>query len=179
MEIENLDLVPKQTRLSCNLHAAFEAEPLECGINHPAEEIIAKALQSPENRQVVDQLESLSLDAKRPGFAASVLRCIGRQVNPGTASWRAGLVRAGLAADNAELRDAAVQTAESWDDRNLTRILISHRETEPWLRNYIRDVIKDLEERPDHRKTEKPSGHQGTRTRLKNEYFPAHPAEKS
>ena len=179
MKIENPDPMPKQTRLSRSLHAAFEAEPLEYGIDHPAEEIIAKALQSPENRQALERLESLSLDAKRPGFAASVLRCIGRQVNPGTPSWRAGLVRAGLAADNAEIRDAAVQAAESWDDRNLARILRSHRETEPWLRKYIRDVIKDLEERPDHGKTEKPSGHRGTRTRAKNEFFSAHPAEKS
>ena len=99
MKIENPDSTTKQTRLSHSLHAAFEADPLEDAmINHPAEEIIAKALRCPKDQWILEWLENFSLDAKRPSFAASVLRCIGRQVTPGTALWRAGLVRAGLAA---------------------------------------------------------------------------------
>ena len=135
---------PKQAQLSYRLYAALEAEPVENGMNHPAEEIIAEALRHPEDRQVLECLENLSLDAERPGTAAAVLRCVGRQQNPASPSWRAGLVRMGLASENVEIRDAGAQAAESWGGREMAEILREHRETEPWLRNYILDVIKDL-----------------------------------
>lgn len=60
---------PKQAQLWYMLHAAFEAEPLENGMDHPAEEIIAEALRHPEDRQVLECLENLSLDAEHPSFA--------------------------------------------------------------------------------------------------------------
>lgn len=150
-------LTAKQAQLWNHLHAAFEADPLEGGTSHPAEQIIAKALRSPEDRKALDWLGSFSLDPERPSFAASVLRCLGRQESPGTNSWRANLVRAGLDVDDVQIRDAAVQAAESWGDRGLAEILRSHRETEPWLRRYIMDVISDLEERPGLEKARKPS----------------------
>lgn len=172
MKNENPDPKPKQTQLSHSLHAAFEADPLEDGMNHPAEQIIMKALQSSEDQQVLKWLENFSLDAKHPSFAASVLRCLGRQPSPGTDSWRARLVRAGLASDNAEIRDAAVQAAELWGNRALAKILRLHRETEPWLHEYIQNVIKDLEEQPGFKKTKKPSGVGGLPRRRKTKVFP-------
>ena len=137
---------PKRAQLRYRLHAAFEAEPLEDGMDHPAEQIIKEALRFSENRQILDWLKDFSLDTERPSFAASVLRCLGRQTNQGTYSWRAELVRRGLAVDSVEIRDAAVRAAESWGDRGLASILKSHHESESWLREYILDVINDLEE---------------------------------
>lgn len=137
---------PKQTQLLHRLHAAFEAEPLEDCMGHPAEQIIKKAFHSLKNQQIFDWFEDFSLNIERPSFAASVLRCLGRQSNLGTSFWRAGLVRKSLAIDNIEIRDAAVQAVESWGDPNLADILRSHDETEPWLRNYILGVISDLGE---------------------------------
>ena len=136
----------KQIELLNKLFATFETDPLEDGMNHPAEQIIKKTLQSSEDRQVFDWFKNFSLDTERPSFAASILRCLGRQTNPGTYSWRAELVRRGLAVDNVEIRDATVQAAESWGDQELVSILISHHETEPWLRQYISDVVDDLGE---------------------------------
>jgi len=138
--------IPKRVRLWHRLLAAFEAEPLEDGMNHPAEQIIRQAFQFSEGPQIFDWFESFSLDAGRPSFAASVLRCLGRQTNLGTDLWRARLVRAGLTVDNVEIRDAAVQVAESWGGQELVEILRSHNEPESWLREYIWDVINDLEE---------------------------------
>ncbi len=134
----------EQMRLSNKLLAAFEADPLEDGMNHPAERIIRKALS--ENQQIFDWFKFFSLDEDRPSFAASVLRCLGRQTKLGTYSWRAELVRRGLAIDNVEIRDAAVQAADSWGDQELASILRSHYEAEPWLREYILNVINDLGE---------------------------------
>ena len=136
----------RQAQLLYRLHAAFESEPFEDGMDHPAEQIIKRALQSSENQQVFDWFENFSLDMEHPSFAASILRCLGRQTNLGTSSWRARLVRKTLAVGNVEIRDAAVQATESWNDPELVEILRSHNEIEPWLYEYILSVINDLGE---------------------------------
>lgn len=130
-------------RLANELHAAFEAEPLEDGMSHPAELVIEKALQSMEGAPVLDWLKSLCLDVKHPAFSASVLRCLGRQTDPGDSEWRYELVREALSLDNVEIRDAAVQSAELWDDKNLADVLESHNENEPWLCEYIEEILKN------------------------------------
>ena len=136
----------ERERLANRLWMAFATDPLEDGMFHPAEEIIGEALQSTEDKPVLDWFRIFSLDAERPSFAASVLRCLGRRTPMGTSPWRVELVRDGLAMDDVEIRDAAVQAAESWGDRNLTGVMKAHREAESWLREYIEDVISDLGE---------------------------------
>ena len=128
------------------LHAAFETEPLEDGMYHKAEDIIGQVLQAGKDARILEWLRDFSLDDTQPVFAASVLRCLGRQEHLGTSSWRSELVRDALALDDVEIRDAAVQAAELWDDREILPVLKSHSEPEPWLRDYIFDVINDLGE---------------------------------
>ena len=135
-----------QARLANKLHAAFEAESLEDGMHHKAEDIIGQAFQSGEDPRILEWLRDFSLDDTQPSFAASVLRCLGRQEHLGTSSWRSELVRDALALDDVEIRDAAVQAAELWDDREILPVLKSHSEPELWLRNYISDVINALGE---------------------------------
>ena len=135
-----------QERLTTKLQVSFEDSPLEDGMGHPAEGIIAEALRPAKDQRILVWLKALCTDASRPSFAASVLRCIGRQEGVGTISWRVELVRDGLAVDNVEIRDAAVQAAESWGSSDFLQVLKSHSEPEPWLRQYILDVIQDLEE---------------------------------
>lgn len=129
-------------RFEYSLYAAFETEPFEDGMDHPADEIIADALSSGDEQSILAWLRERSLDAGRPGFAASVLRCLGRQYDPGTEAWRAALVRDALAVDNVQIRDAAVQAAEQWADPGLIDVLASHRDTEQWLAEYIDMVVK-------------------------------------
>ena len=133
-----------QRHLAAKLWSSFEDYPIEDGMEHPAEKIIAEALLSAKEQHVLDWLSAFCIDASQPSFAASVLRCIGRHNNAGTVSWRVGLVRDGLTADKVEIRDAAVQAAESWGDSDLLDVLRSHSEPEPWLQQYIFDVIDDL-----------------------------------
>ncbi len=134
----------EQMRFSNKLHAAFETEPLEDGMHHKAENIIEQALQSDEDERIFDWLKDFSLDDTQPAFAASILRCLGRQEYLGTSLWRSELVRDALALDDVEVRDAAVQAAELWGDHEILPVLKSHSEPEPWLRDYISDVIDDL-----------------------------------
>ena len=52
----------KQARLVNKLHAAFEAEPLEDGMHHKAEDIIGQVLQSREDQRILEWLRAFSLD---------------------------------------------------------------------------------------------------------------------
>ncbi len=133
-----------QEHLAVKLWASFEDNPLEDGMEHPAEGFIAEALQPAKDQRILDWLRDLCADASHPSFAASVLRCLGRHGQVGSASWRVGLVRDGLAMDSVEIRDAAAQAAESWGGSELLDVLRTHYEPEPWLRQYISDVIDDL-----------------------------------
>ncbi len=134
----------EQERLAAMLRSAFETEPFEDGKDHPADQIIEDALRSTEDQRILDWLSAFSLDAAHPSFASSVLRCLGRQAHIGTAAWRAGLVRNALAMVDIEIRDAAVQAAESWGGREIVEVLISHDEPEQWLRECIPEIIDDL-----------------------------------
>lgn len=134
----------EQEQFEAKLATAFESDPLEDGKTHLAEQIIGKALRSSEGQRVLGWLRIFSLDVEYPSFAASVLRCLGRQASPGTASWRAGLIRTGLNMENVEMRDAVVQAVESWGEQDLVDVLRTHHEPEPWLREYIQNVIDDL-----------------------------------
>lgn len=140
------DVERKQVRLANKLHATFKTEPLEDGMYHKAEDIIEQALQSRKDHRILEWLRDFSLDTAQPVFAASVLRCLGRQEYPRTRSWRSELVRDALALDDVEIRDAAVQAAELWGDSDIVPVLKSHSEPESWLRDYISDVIDDLGE---------------------------------
>ncbi|MDE0447231.1 MAG: hypothetical protein OXH96_11205 [Spirochaetaceae bacterium] len=126
------------------LSAAFEAQPVEDGVGHPAEQILERALNTGEQAAVLDVVSALCVDTARPGFSAATLRCLGRLTNPGSSVWRAALVRGALAHSDVEVREAAVQAVESWDGTDLIDLLQVHREGEPWLAEYVREVTQDL-----------------------------------
>ena len=139
-------MIEKKNKLAISLYSAFEAKPFENGMDHPADQIIENALCSTKDQHILEQFGALCLDIERPSVASSILRCLGRQTDIGNAAWRAGLVRDALAMADIEIKDAAVHAAESWGGAEIVDILISHNEPEPWLRDYIREVIDDLGE---------------------------------
>ena len=130
--------------LEASLHRDFDAETLEDCIFHAAETTIAEALNKGHTNQVLDFLGGICLDAQRPGFASSVLRCLSRQGMVGTAAWRVKLVRAGLASDSLPIRDAAVAAAEEWGDEPMRAILAKHSDPVYWLDSYIQKVVAGL-----------------------------------
>ena len=135
----------EEERLAYRLRMAFEIEPFEDGMDHPADQIIENALRSSGSQSILDWLSAFCLDTERPNLASSVLRCLGRQTHIGTDAWRAQLVRNALATDDIEIRDAAVQAAESWGGREVVNVLMLHNEPESWLQEYILEVIDDLQ----------------------------------
>ena len=133
-------------RLVIKLWSSFANEPVEDGMEHPAEKIMDEAMQFSPNRLMLAWLKQICTDVSCPSFAASVMKCLARQHAPGSVHWRADVVQSGLAANDIEIRDAAVQAAEEWADNGLVEVLRSHEEEETWLQNYISDVIEDLSE---------------------------------
>ena len=142
----NLPSSDEKERFLNSLCATFEVEPLESGFDHPSEGIMHEAMQSMMEEHVLEWLWPLSLDPQHPNLAASVLRCLGRLDRPGTMLWRANLICRALEVDEPEIRDAAVQAAESWGGKAVVAVLEAHIEPLPWLDDYIRDVIEDLGE---------------------------------
>ena len=140
------DLIEKQNKLAIWLYSAFEDEPFENGMDHPADQIIEDALRCARDERIFKQFGALCLDIQRPSFASSILGCLGRQTDIGNAAWRAGIVRDALATDDIEIRDAAVHAAEFWGGTEIADALISHNEPVPWLQDYIREVVDDLAE---------------------------------
>jgi hypothetical protein len=74
-----------------------------------------------------------------------------RQRNPpkvylvDTTYLRTCILRQTLRSPSVEVRDAAVQAAELWADSDSLRCLREQRETTPWLADYIKKVVRDLE----------------------------------
>ena len=64
-------------RFRDRLHASLEAEPLEDGMDHPAESAIAAALDSEDSDTVLRWIRSTCLDTSSPAFAAAVFVCVG------------------------------------------------------------------------------------------------------
>ena len=135
-----------RAELERHLRYSFDRQPFEDGFDHPAENIIQAALQTSDQQVVLEWLRSFALDTEHPVFAATTLRCLGRVENLGTPSWRTEVVRAGLKMDDIEMRDAAMQAAENWGDRELVGVLQAHTESNSLLRRYVEDVIRDLSE---------------------------------
>ena len=142
----------ERDRLKCRLWISFEHDVLEDGMGHPADQIIESALKSPDPA-VLAWLREFSLGRDNPWFASSVLKCVGRQPDPGTSEWRAGLVKDALAADDLEMRASAVDAAGEWldtwnvpaeeTDKRLVGVLEEHAEQDEWLAGYIRDLIEE------------------------------------
>ena len=141
MKTSNQD---RKRELEEKLSLSLEETPFEDGINHPAESIIDRALQSIDEQTLCTWLKEFAVDVDRPTFAAEVLRCLSRS-GIGSNVWRTEVVQACLAVGDIQMRDAAIQAAESWGGSHFCRVLRDHVEPVTWLRCYSDEVVKDLE----------------------------------
>ena len=140
----SVDTLSEKTLLFHELHADFVAEPVETGMAHEAERTLSRALSNDSNKHPLDWLLEFCTDVDRPSFASSILRCLANLDSPGTPNWRVNLVRDALHTGNVDIKEAAVRAVEHWGDSELVKVLSSHQEDVPWLRDYIEGVIDDL-----------------------------------
>ena len=121
------------------LRAAIEAEPVEDGTSHPGERIIAETVAANEAEGFVSAL----LEVAPNSLQASMLRLLGRGPVQ-DASLRRRVIEAGLSSEDVQIRDAAVQAVESWEDADCIELLRQHEEPVKWLADYMQDVIANF-----------------------------------
>lgn len=122
---------------------AFDAEPFEAGMTHPAQGILAEALEGSVSPVILDAIRAGCVSDEERVGVADLLRCLARLASPGTEEWRTDLIRDALTSDDLEVRDAALEAADAWQDRGLLRVLQSHREPIAFLREEIAALIRD------------------------------------
>lgn len=135
----------RSQHLEFKLLIAFDETFIEDGVSHPAEQILDEALHSAHSEFALSWLRALFLNVDRPLFTSSVLRCLGRR-QPGNDEWRAEIVRLAIESNDVEVRDAAVQAAESWGGSEIRSVLQRHTEEITWLRTYINEVVENIVE---------------------------------
>lgn len=130
----------EQARSLAAVIAAIDDEPVEDGVCHRVEPALAAHL---EQHGVAGLVEQATRGAV-PSRSASLLRLLGRMARiEGNVKRR--LVTEGLASAHVEVRDAAIQAVESWEDPELVGLLRQHRDSIAWLDDYAQRVADDLE----------------------------------
>ena len=140
------DFEATRPRFSASLKALLEEEPLEDGMTHKAEGLIRDGLTQ-FGAPFSHWLEDLVRDAQTSEMAVGVLRCLGRLPLAMLRGWGHALVLSCLGSPSIEVRDACVRALECWGGNDAVEALRSHRETVPWLADYVRRIIRDLERR--------------------------------
>lgn len=130
--------------LADRLTEAFRASPLADGEAHPADDIIAAFLDSDAGEDYPSDLETIIFQHQDAGLVAATLQCAARFEPPWSDDRKTNLVRSALQASDVGVRDAAVRAAESWLCPDIVTTLERHQDTEPWLQEYIREVIADV-----------------------------------
>ena len=127
LEAESL---PTTSLFETRLRSAFENDPLEDGIRHPAERLVREEFHGGNASVSMSIAKSLALNFEDPGMATSMLQCLGRIRGLGNEQWRASIIRNALAALDVAIRDAAVEAAEAWGDEHIAEMLSDHLQYE-------------------------------------------------
>ncbi|HEC31518.1 MAG TPA: hypothetical protein ENI41_03395 [Deltaproteobacteria bacterium] len=137
----------EDTLFALDIISAINAEPVEDGFSHPAEELLKKSLaRSPQ--KTFSWLYNTVHYERNIGIVASILKCLGRVKPIDRGDWIIHIARAALEHHDVEVRDAAVQMLELLEIERAVELLEQHmkREQVGWLRDYIESVTQDLKE---------------------------------
>ena len=120
------------------LLGCIDENTIEDGVSHPAEKLIARFLRDHSTQTLLTLLTRTDTCRK-----ATLTRLLGRNETLDSKT-RISILTRGLASPNVELRDAAAQAAELWEDPTTLRALRGHYEPIPWLDAYIRQVTDSI-----------------------------------
>jgi hypothetical protein len=122
-------------------------EPFETGYSHPIEEVFRTFIKA-HGSLVSHWLDELiQATADRPSIHAALVRCLGRLDRDAIAPWGNAEIGKALLSSNLEVRESAIRAIEMWNAKDFAgelKTALSH-ETVSWMRDYIRDVLKDVE----------------------------------
>lgn len=134
----SVDAAPERERNA--ILTALRNEPVEDGVLHPAEALVAGFLSRYGESAAYPALLGPAADGR---VQSGVVGLLGRL--PGLSrEFHIRLVRDCLKADDVQVRDAAVQAAELWEDPAVLPLLLEHKEKAGWLADYVRRVAHEL-----------------------------------
>lgn len=130
------------------LLALFD-EPIEDGVAHPAEYVIEDALLANKWRCFAWLSRAIEEYARtRSSTVASIVRCIGRLRRDDVGTWGMHVVEDALRHKDVEVREAGIRALEAWGGHVAFHMLcdyaIDARHDEPWLADYVLQVIGDM-----------------------------------
>jgi hypothetical protein len=119
--------------------------PIEDGLPHPADELIANGMRE-NSTMCVRWIERIFTEfySSRPAVSAGIVRCSARVDRNQVGGRGLDLARRALAHADGEVREAGVRALEAWGGPEASAILLAHEDSEPWLREYVQRVIADL-----------------------------------
>jgi hypothetical protein len=129
------------------LVCALDEDPIEDGMQHPADELIERALHTSGSRCIEELARAFrEFYTSRPVMSALILRCMARIDFADTGPQGLALAKRALSHDDVEMREAAIRAFENWGGFEALAILRQHYDHETWLREYVSRVIEDLAE---------------------------------
>lgn len=134
-------------KFSYEIISLLKNYPYNDGFNHPAMDFLAEAVGNSQTYHIKDfiddYIEKGNLES-RPHLFADFLCCLSC-VAPEELPWRKEILHQALLSKNIVLRNAAINTLERWanSDEESLNLLRSHRESVPWLADYVRRVLEE------------------------------------
>ena len=135
---------PTRESLLNELRNDYTNQPQESGFDHRSEDTLRQALTPYNQAEVLDWLSQICNNRHKPTLAASVMRTLSNLEQPGNPRWRLRLVKRSLKSSSTDVRDAAIQAVEQWQEHRLVALLQQHEDPIDWLHQYAQGVIRDL-----------------------------------
>ena len=133
----------------CYIVISLMDNPIEDGYNHPAENLMYKALTS-DNESFLAWIEHIIKDSKDKSFVASIVKCFGRAIEENALLCEyqpvIDILKLALQDLDPEVREAAVDAIDMCETKQAIDLLRNHEEKELWLKSYINEIIKDYDE---------------------------------
>lgn len=130
----------KVERTFLELFFSLKEVPVEDGVTHGGEKLVAAILREHGEHALADRTLGIDEDSTK----AYVMQLIGR-VNVPSTEVRRRLVSEGLASKDIQIRDAALQMVEDWEDPECLDLLRGHKDPDDVLQGYAREIIAGLE----------------------------------
>lgn len=124
------------------LMSLFEGEPLESGVEHAAESVLAHLVRTAPTI-AMDVATRILADSEEL-VAPQLIRCVGRLVSARAEAVFMPMVKDALKSSEISMRDAAVRALEGWGTPGAVHALAGYEEPVPWLRDYAVRVLRDL-----------------------------------
>lgn len=121
------------------INSLIDDETVKDGYTHSAESVLHEHIEHYGAARLIEH----AFAAESPSRSADLIRLLGRLPEV-EIELRRMIVERGLASPHVAVRDAALQAAETWEDRALVALLRGHRDAVPWLSQYAEKIVRGL-----------------------------------